>query len=147
MIGSRPRIVRRRDGSNISLIIRRLRCRECGTIHHELPDMIIPYKRCSSKCVAGILTSPNHAPCETSSVARLRIWFILLKRTVSESLRRSSEIRRFRELTAMSMSDPPESMNALLKFLVKKATNAGRWIFERAPRGFHADSCQGQSSI
>ncbi|MGI6467766.1 MAG: DUF6431 domain-containing protein [Syntrophomonadaceae bacterium] len=32
-------------GEKVILSIRRLRCVECKRIHHELPDMLVPYKR------------------------------------------------------------------------------------------------------
>ena len=133
MIGSRPRAVRKPDGVTIFLIIRRLRCCECGRVHHELPDKIVPYKRQDAECVARILVASYH-PCEISSIRCLRIWFGALKQAVLESLRLSSEIRQFKELLTMSASQSAKAMENLLKFLVRKAADSGRWILRKAPR-------------
>ncbi|MGB4509265.1 MAG: DUF6431 domain-containing protein, partial [Syntrophomonadaceae bacterium] len=43
VIGSRPRKCVNSVGERITLIIRRLRCVKCQRIHHELPDMLVPY--------------------------------------------------------------------------------------------------------
>lgn len=128
MIGSRPRIVYNEDGLSICLIIRRLRCCECGRVHHELPDSIVPYKRHDTKCIAMILSGSHH-PCEISSALRLRIWFVVLKQAVSEMLRLPSEVFQFNSLIAMSRSNQTEATETLLKFLVKQAANDGKWIF------------------
>lgn len=133
MIGSRPRAVRKPNGVSIFLIIRRLRCCECGSVHHELPNRIIPYKRQDAECVARILAESYH-PCEISSIRRLRIWFGVLKQAVLESLRLPSEVRHFKELLIMSASQSAKAIENLLKFLVKKAAEAGRWILRKAPR-------------
>ena len=45
VIGSRARTRRTPTGERQVLIIRRLRCRDCHRIHHELPLCLVPYKR------------------------------------------------------------------------------------------------------
>ncbi|WP_445349419.1 DUF6431 domain-containing protein [Desulforudis sp. DRI-14] len=45
VIGSRKRSCIDSLGDKIVLIIRRLGCVACHRIHHELPDMLVPYKR------------------------------------------------------------------------------------------------------
>jgi hypothetical protein len=45
VIGSRKRVCIDGLGVKIILIIRRLRCVECSRVHHELSDMLVPYKR------------------------------------------------------------------------------------------------------
>ena len=89
--------------------------------------------RQDAECVARILAESYH-PCEISSVWRLRIWFGALKQAVLESLRLPSEVRQFKELLAMSASQSAKSMEDLLKFLVRKAANSGRWTLRKAPR-------------
>ena len=51
----------REDGSTATLIIRRLRCRKCGRIHHELPDSIVPYKRYDADAIETKLTDKYSA--------------------------------------------------------------------------------------
>lgn len=64
----------------------------------------------------------------------MQVWFSVLKQAVLESLRLSSEVRQFKQLLVMSMSQSAKSVEELLKFLVRKAANSGRWIFRKAPR-------------
>ena len=85
--GSRSRKLIDEDGSEIKLIIRRMKCQGCGRIHHELPDCIVPYKRCCTELIA--LAVSDHAvdadtfPGENSTLVRLRVWFKLLREYVS----------------------------------------------------------------
>lgn len=82
-VGSRRRILYRQDGTVIHLVIRRLRCCGCGRIHHELPDMAIPYKRYEAAAVEAALdcrpSENNDYPCETSTAMRLRYWYMRLE--------------------------------------------------------------------
>jgi len=45
VIGSRNRKVIGTDGKQQIIVIRRLKCVKCKKIHHELPDLLVPYKR------------------------------------------------------------------------------------------------------
>ncbi|WP_372459238.1 DUF6431 domain-containing protein [Alkalihalobacillus deserti] len=45
VIGSRKRVWYRCSGEKERLVIRRLQCKECTKIHHELLDLLIPYRR------------------------------------------------------------------------------------------------------
>ena len=44
-------------------MVRRLRCLDCKKISHELPDMVVPYKRHESDIIACELTAD--VPAET----------------------------------------------------------------------------------
>ncbi len=79
-IGSRHRFCIFEDGENIYLVIRRLRCKDpaCGKIHHELPDMLVPYKRHVSASLEQVIEAQvqpdkgnDHCCAETST---LRLW-------------------------------------------------------------------------
>ncbi|MCL6611609.1 MAG: DUF6431 domain-containing protein [Peptococcaceae bacterium] len=58
--GSRRRKYVNGTGDTIVLVIRRLRCRNCGRLHHELPDILVPYKRYGSKHGDGSFVWPNN---------------------------------------------------------------------------------------
>ena len=58
VIGSRSRVLKENDGSQKKLIIRRMRCDSCERIHHELPDILVPFKRYGSETIESVLTSP-----------------------------------------------------------------------------------------
>lgn len=51
--------------------LRRLKCRNCGTLHLELPDIFLPYKHYSreviNKAVGGVLPD---CPAENSTIYR-----------------------------------------------------------------------------
>lgn len=51
---SRKRGVLDRDGKKYYIRHRRLRCRECGSCHSELPDFLLPYKRYSGEVILQI---------------------------------------------------------------------------------------------
>lgn len=144
VIGTRSRKLRQTDGSTISLIVRRFRCSKCGRIHHELPDMIVPYKRYSADCIAMVLTASDH-PCEISTALRLRVWFKILKQIVLESLCSLPEIRCFKDLAATTCS--PGSTENLLKFLVKKAANVWMRITRKSQHNPPVDFSEFESSI
>ena len=75
--GSRKRGLIEYSGEKKILVIRRLRCCECNRIHHELPDIIVPYKRYSSEAIENIISNkpehPDASPCELSTVKRLKL--------------------------------------------------------------------------
>ncbi len=50
-----PRIRRKEGGTVEHLIIRRLRCTGCGTLHRELPDCLVPFKHYETQVIAGVL--------------------------------------------------------------------------------------------
>lgn len=72
------RIVRKEGRITRKAYIRRLRCDNCGRIHRELPDFILPYKQYEAGIirgvVAGIITPETSGfedyPCEET----MRIW-------------------------------------------------------------------------
>lgn len=55
---SRQRIRKKDGGEKQILIIRRLRCQSCKTLHNELPDCLVPYKHCNEySCVVAIVSA------------------------------------------------------------------------------------------
>lgn len=80
IIGSRERKVRGEGGELRRLVIRRLRCTGCRKIHHELPDLLVPYKRYESACIEQTVTEPEASVtvcAETSTLRRWRLGFRL----------------------------------------------------------------------
>jgi hypothetical protein len=77
VIGSRQRKFINSAGDIVVLIIRRLRCYECNRIHHELPDILFPYKHYGSESIEAAI-SGNSDLCvaaDESTIARWRKWF------------------------------------------------------------------------
>ena len=76
VIGTRKRTFIGDYDEHQLLIIRRLRCIDCKKIHHELPDLLIPYKRHCAETFEKIVTGDhNGIPCEESTVRRMRSWW------------------------------------------------------------------------
>jgi len=80
VIGSRRRKYINGAGETIVLVIRRLRCRHCGRLHHELPDILVPYKRYGSESIEAVVTGKDAltVTAEESTIGRWRNWFLEL---------------------------------------------------------------------
>jgi len=76
VIGSRKRGVIGGDGEKLIVVIRRLRCRKCQVIHHELPDICVPYKRHCLETIEKVIAGNNEdVCCEESTLRRIRLWW------------------------------------------------------------------------
>ena len=77
VIGSRRRKYIRSSGESCSLVIRRLRCRQCNRIRHELPDILVPYKRYDSESIVAVVTGSSalSVAADESTIIRWRSWF------------------------------------------------------------------------
>jgi len=77
VIGSRKRGCIDDGGRKITYVIRRLRCRVCRRIHHELPDILVPYKRHASKSIEAVVEGEKalSVACDESTLWRWRKWF------------------------------------------------------------------------
>ncbi len=69
----------------VVLIIRRLRCCECEKIHHELPDILVPYKRYGNESFEVVVSGDNNhsVAADESTIYRLRSWFDSLEKPKS----------------------------------------------------------------
>ena len=76
LIGTKRRKVQRSDGAWMTLLIRRFYCYPCKRVHHELPDIIVPYKRHSAKSIEGIINKDEETPVlmEESTINRIQNW-------------------------------------------------------------------------
>lgn len=76
MIGSRRRGYTDSAGNPGKLIIRRLRCCDCHKIHHELPDLLVPYKRHASESIEAVVAGGDHCvAADESTIRNWRRWF------------------------------------------------------------------------
>ncbi|WP_261381487.1 DUF6431 domain-containing protein [Paenibacillus cremeus] len=64
-------------GERAKLIIRRLHCEACERIHHELPDLLVPYKRYAAESIEGVLSEPERTDvaADESTIYRWKSWF------------------------------------------------------------------------
>lgn len=115
----------------IHLIIRRLRCKACRKVSHELPDMVIPYKRYESDAVAAVLEAPGDdrlcCPCESSTLLRWRLWFFLLHGHLEGAVRALMERYRIDAFVSLPLYPLDRQRDGWLKRLVRNLANAGAW--------------------
>ena len=132
--GSRKRRLREADGSQSILIVRRLRCGHCCRIHHELPAVAVPSKTHCSETVEEILSGKGSStyPCENSTAARLRTWFLLLREYCESALTAIMHLHKQdrqlkEELSALIPLDPAALPAGWLKKVVRALVGAGFW--------------------
>lgn len=148
IIGSRYRSCIREDGERICLALRRLRCRSqgCRKIHHELPDLLVPYKRHVSASIEKIVGLPGDCRltdvgAETGTFRDWNVWFRgqagywrgcleaihhRLGRTSAEDAASSSQSA----LQALHARVGPHP--GWLARIVRPVVNAGLWVHTRS---------------
>ena len=75
------RTVRSKSGKTNYIFVRRMKCKKCGFLHRELPEIIMPYKHYETEIIRGVLagfiTSDTLGfedyPCE----ATMKRWVLL----------------------------------------------------------------------
>ncbi len=76
-IGSRRRGYIKDTGEHVTLMIRRLGCKACKKVHHELPDILVPYKRYCSQSIEAVITGEKglSVVADESTINRWKQWF------------------------------------------------------------------------
>lgn len=125
VIGSRRRGYINELGDCKTLMIRRLRCSPCKKIHHELPDLLVPYKRHESKsietAVSGEATLTVAA--DESTIRRWKKWFSSLSEYFAGIL--FSLALRYGIKSGEDLSDLPRSPLQRIRLYVG---GAPRWL-------------------
>lgn len=76
ILGTRKRTLFECGGKKLILKIRRLQCKVCNKVHHELPDIVIPYKRHCAETIEKIINGHTEAVgCENSTIRRIKAWW------------------------------------------------------------------------
>jgi hypothetical protein len=77
VIGSRKRRLIDGLGETVTIVIRRMRCTACSRVHHELPDVLVPYRRHCSESIESVVAGGEHlsVPADESTLCRWRRWF------------------------------------------------------------------------
>lgn len=138
VVGSRPRVWFKSSGDKAKLILRRLHCEPCGRIHHELPDLLVPYKRYDAESIEGAVSEPplTDIAADESTLLRWKNWFLAW--TVYAAGCLQSIAMRF-NLPVVSSSARPQSALQLLgrfigdaagwlKRIVRPITNSNLWV-------------------
>jgi hypothetical protein len=140
--GSRKRGMLEECGGKKILRIRRLWCDRCRRIHHELPDIIVPYKRYGQEAIENILSDRKQhsttCPCELSTVKRIKLWFFLVREYYESTLKSLKAYwEEDEEITAMisrilPLSEYHRHAAGWLKVLVRLLVNSNRWLHTRS---------------
>lgn len=103
-------------------------------IHHELPDMVVPYKRYDSETITAILASTNTTiadyPCEQSTAIRIKLWFFLLHDYFENTLHSLKDLYNIITIEA-PLSPMDQQPDGWLATLVRNVVNSGRWLQTR----------------
>lgn len=142
VIGSRNRKYVDAMGQVRLLRIRRLRCMECGKIHHELPDCLVPYKRYASECIEEALSPGDEkpsVPADDSTLYRWRCWYEAYQVYWYQSL--MAIAARFRLYPVKTPSAPSQTAHQVgqlarnrsgwLRQIVRPLVNAKLWLHTR----------------
>ena len=58
------------------MVIRRLSCAQCNRIHHELPDLLVPYKRHVADSIEAVISGNSQdVAADESTIKKWRLWF------------------------------------------------------------------------
>lgn len=138
VVGSRKRGWRKSSGERVQLVIRRLYCKTEKKIHHELPDILIPYKRYGADCIESVIIDHKKAPVavEESTIHRWRSWFFSW---VTYALGCLQYISLRFQLHVKEMSNPTRSIlqsvgryvgetAGWLKRIVRPIANSNLWV-------------------
>ena len=138
VIGSRKRRARQGDGERIIMVIRRLRCSNCRRIHHELPDILVPYKRYTSVAVEAVLNdNTTEICCENSSIYRIKNWFAKLESYIAGCLsavavRLNLETKLMSGSARQRIKDLIGESAGWLARTVRTMVNTNNWVHTRS---------------
>jgi hypothetical protein len=125
VIGSRKRICKQSGCDDLWLIIRRMRCisESCGKIHHELPDMLVPYKRYAAEHIEQVVSTsaPIDVAVDEATLYRWRCWFRDWS-TYAMGCLESIRIRLSLDPPVLVSSDPAQSVLQQIGHLVGEAS-------------------------
>ena len=121
VIGSRERKYIKDDGIDQTIVIRRLRCKACRVIHHELPDILIPYKRHCADTVEKIIAGDSDVCCDDRGINRIRAWWAACQ------LYFESVLTSLREKYGVEFSEDPAP-----KEIIRAVANSNLWIHTRS---------------
>lgn len=138
VVGSRRRVWYKSSGDRVKLIIRRLRCEHCERIHHELPDLLVPYKRYDAESIEGAVSEPPRTDiaADESTLRRWKCWFLAWAVYAAGCLQ--SVATRFNLPVASPSARPQSALQLLGRFVgdaagwlsrvVRPIANSHLWV-------------------
>ena len=105
-------------------MIRRFRCEGCGHIHHELPDMLLPYKQHTASTLERVYLGDRwNICCDDNDFRRLYLWLMRIFLPMAAELF-SPLPGTGRVLLRKKISESPPGW---LSRLICRLVNEGRW--------------------
>lgn len=84
-----------------------MRCEQCQRIHHELPDILVPYKRYDRDSIEKMITEPSPSvAADESTLRRIRNWFSVW---IVYALHALSAMEKRLAITEGELSNPLQS--------------------------------------
>ena len=121
-------------GNNVKLSIRRLKCKGCEKIHHELPDILVPYKRHCSETIEEIIEEKSETiGCEDSTIRKVKRWFVEKTQyftgcLISVAARQGG----VPPMGSISLLRKTRENGGWLKRLVRMVVNSNLWVHTRS---------------
>ena len=105
------------------LLVRRVKCKGCGKIHHVLPDTIVPYKHYDAEAIEMIIRGKaNETFCNESEINRIKSWWVRMKLYVLDKAETVSETVQ-------------TTLNTKLATIIRTLANAHLWPRTRVALG------------
>ena len=121
----KKRKVHTRSRGIIVLRLRRLRCKDCGRFHTELPDFLVPYKRYSRENIEDVLAgSRTGSPDDERTRDKIRKWYRQIRIYLDGIWKR---------LVNQKLASPKRTPTFLE--MVTAAVNSGFWTTHPNGRG------------
>ena len=108
-----------------------MQCRQCRKTHRELPDWIIPYKRCSAEMYAEIAVCDEEEDqkvcCDGTTITVVRLW-------VEWFLNYARHIAKAMKILYPGFSPIPDNapLAERLTYFVRLVVNSGNWVHNRS---------------
>lgn len=125
------------------LNIRRLGCVECNLVHHELPDMLVPYKRHVRESIEAVVTGDSNLTviADESTLKRWKTWFLHMADYFQGCLQ-SITIRCGRESVEDKSGFPKSKLQRIWQYVgdapgwlarvVRPIANVNLWVHTRS---------------
>jgi hypothetical protein len=143
--GSKKRKRITSEGKKLTLQIRVLKCLDCKRIHHELPDIIVPYKRYDRESIEAVITGGTilevAVSADESTINRWKKWFTTMSYHFIGCL--ISIAIKYNKVSAKYLSELPKSVlqrifhfvgnaPAWLARVVRSVVNSNNWAHTRS---------------
>lgn len=124
-------------------MIRRLECAPCSRIHHELPDILVPYKRHSSESIEAAVSADTtlSVAADESTIYRWKQWFLNIANHFAGALF-SIAIRYDLESVEEESNFPQSPLQRIWQYVgaapywlarvVRPVVNANYWVQTRS---------------